>query len=66
MGIDEVKAGIKALTAEERRNVALYILELEKEHVQKTYGPQIVAEVENVSKVFQDAFDKLKKFVNKA
>jgi hypothetical protein len=65
MGIDDVKAGIKTLTPEERRNVALYILELEKEHVQKTYGPQIVSELENVSKIFQENIDRLKKFVNK-
>lgn len=65
MGIDEIKAAVKSLPADERRKLALYILELEKDHVQKTYGPQIVEEVENVSRVFQEAMDKLKKFVNK-
>lgn len=66
MGIDEVKAALKTLSVDDRRKVAFYILELEKEHVQKTYGPQIVSEMENVSKVFQDTIDRLKKFVNKA
>ena len=65
MGIDDVKAGIRGLSPEERRSVALFILELEKEHVQKTYGPQIVSELENVSKIFQENIDRLKKFVNK-
>jgi hypothetical protein len=65
MGIDDVKAAVRGLTVDERRSLALYILDLEKEHVQKTYGPQIVAEMENVSKVFQEGIDKLKKFVNK-
>ncbi len=65
MGIEEVKSAIKELSVEERRKVALYILELEKEHVKTTIGPQIARDVDDVSKVVQEAFDKLKKFVKK-
>jgi hypothetical protein len=62
---DEIKAAIKNLTVQERRNVALYILDLEKEHVQNTIGPQLTEEAEAISKVVQEAIGKLKKFVNK-
>jgi hypothetical protein len=65
MEIEEVKTVIKGLTVQERRKIALYILELEKDHVAKTVGPQIARDVEDVSKVVEDAFDKLKKFINK-
>jgi hypothetical protein len=64
MGIEEIKSAVKNLTVKERRQVALYILELEKEHVQKTIGPQIAEDVDAVSKVVQDAIQKLKKFVD--
>ena len=66
MGIEEVKTAVKDLSVNERRKVALYILELEKEYVQKTIGPQIAEDVEDVSRVFQEAIEKLKKFVNKS
>ncbi len=65
MDIEEIKSLIKGLSVQERRKIALYILELEKDHVSKTVGPQIAKDVEDVSKVVQEAFDKLKKFVNK-
>ncbi len=63
MGLDELKAGIRVLSTEERRKLALFILELEKDHAKKTIGPQIAKDVEDVSRVVQDAFEKLKKFV---
>ena len=66
MGIDEIKSGIRELTVQDRRKIALYILELEKEHVSRTVGPQIAKDVEDVTKVVQEAVDKLKKFVNKS
>jgi len=66
MRLEEVKSAIKELTVEERRKVALYILELEKEHVQKTLGPQLAEDVNAVSKVVQDAIQKLKKLVDRA
>ncbi len=65
MEIEEIKTAIKDLTVQERRKVALYILELEKEHVSKPVGPQIARDVEDVSRVVQEAVEKLKKFVNK-
>jgi hypothetical protein len=65
MEIEEIKTAIKALTVDERRSVALYILELEKEHMKEKIGPQISKDLDDVSKVVQDAMDKLKKFVNK-
>lgn len=63
MGIEEINNAIKDLTADERRKVALYILELEKEHIQKTVGPRIAEDLNDVSKVFQGAMEKLKQFV---
>jgi DNA-directed RNA polymerase specialized sigma subunit len=66
METEEIKTAIKGLPTNERRKVALYILELEKEHVQKTIGPQIAEDVEDISRVFQEAIEKLKKFVNKS
>ena len=65
MGIEEVKAGIKELSVQDRRRVALYILELEKDHVSKTIGPQIAEDLNDVSKVVQDTVEKLKKLANK-
>jgi hypothetical protein len=65
LGLEEVKVAVKNLGVEERRKVALYILDLEKEHVQNTIGPQIAEDVEAVSKVVQDAIQKLKKFVDR-
>ena len=65
MGIEEIKSSIKQLTVDERRKIALYILELEKEHVRTTIGPQISRDLEDVSKVIQEGMEKLKKFVNK-
>ena len=65
MSLEEVKSAIKNLPVNERRQVALYILELEKEHVQKTVGPQIAEDIDSVSKAVQDALQKLKKFVDR-
>jgi hypothetical protein len=65
MGVEEIKAAIKNLTVQERRKVALYILELEKEYVQTTVGPQIKEDIQGVSKILQDALERLKKFAGK-
>jgi len=65
MELEEIKTAIKGLSVQERRKVALYILELEKEHVSKTVGPQIAKDLEDVSNVVQEAVEKLKKYVNK-
>jgi hypothetical protein len=65
MGIDEIKTVIKALSVEDRRKVALYLLELEKEHVQATIGPQIAEDIEGVSKAVHEGIEKLKKVIGK-
>ena len=65
MGIDDIKTAIKNLPVDERRKVALFILELEKDHVKKNIGPQIADDVDAVSKVVQDAIEKLKKLFAK-
>jgi DNA-directed RNA polymerase specialized sigma subunit len=64
MQLEEIKSAIKNLPAKERRQIAVYILELEKEHVQKNIGPQIAEDVDAVSRVVQDALQKLKKLVD--
>jgi len=60
MGIEEITAAIKNLSTEDRRKIALYILELEKNHFKGTIGPQIAEDLESVSKVIQDAAEKIK------
>ncbi|HTP79238.1 MAG TPA: hypothetical protein VMM57_02415 [Bacteroidota bacterium] len=65
MGVDEIKSAIDGLSTDERRKVALYILELEKKHVQDKYGPQIEKDIDDVSRVVQDAFEKLRKVVGR-
>ena len=65
MSLDEIKAAIKGLSVEDRRKAALYILELEKDHVQTTIGPQIAADLDAFSRVLQESVEKIKTFVNK-
>jgi hypothetical protein len=65
MELEELKTTIRELTVDERRKIALYILELEKQHVKDTIGPQIAKDVDDVSRAAQDAFEKLKQFLNK-
>jgi hypothetical protein len=60
MQIEEIKAAIKGLTIEERRKVALYILELEKDHFKGTVGPQIAEDLEGVSRVIQETAEKIR------
>ena len=63
MELEEIKVAIKGLTAEDRRKVARYILELEKQHVQETIGPQIAEDLDAVSKVVHDAVETIKQKV---
>jgi hypothetical protein len=60
MQMEEIKAAIKGLTIEERRKVALYILELEKDHFKGTVGPQIAEDLEGVSRVIQETAEKIR------
>ena len=66
MGIEEIKAAIKSLSVEDRRKIAVYILELERDHVQNTIGPQIAEDLEAFSRVIQDSVEKIKKMVTGA
>ncbi len=65
MGIEEIKSAIKGLSAEDRRKVAVYILELERDHVKDTIGPQIAEDLEAFSRIVQESVEKIKKAVNK-
>jgi hypothetical protein len=60
MQVEQIKTAIKDLPVEDRRKVALYILELEKDYFKGTIGPQIAEDLESVSKVIQDAAEKVK------
>jgi len=63
MTLEEVKAAVRLLTPEDRRKVALYILELEKDHFQDNVGPQIAEDLKGFTKVVQETIDKIKKNV---
>lgn len=63
MELAELKTAIKSLSTEERRKIAVYILELEKDHFQGTLGPQIVDDLEGLSRVVQESVQKIKKYV---
>jgi hypothetical protein len=63
MDLDQIKAAIKELTVEQRRKVALYILELEKQHFQGTIGPQLAEDLDAFTKVIQETIEKIKKGV---
>ena len=65
MGFTEVIAEVDNLSSEERRKVLLHILELEKDRVQKKYGPRIAEELDGLGKFVQDSIEKLKQVVNK-
>jgi hypothetical protein len=63
MELDDVKAAIKNLSAEERRKVALYILDLERQHLQGTIGPQLTEDLDAFTRVVQDTVDRIKRRV---
>ncbi len=60
MTIDEIKSAIKVLPPAERRKVALYILELEKDYVAGKVGPQVSEDLDAVGKMIQGAIEKMK------
>jgi len=66
MSVDEVNAVIRDMSVEDRRKVALYILELEKEHIQNKVGPQITQDLDSLGKALQDAVEKIKKTVKES
>ena len=61
MTLEEIKTAVRALPPEARRKLALYILELEKDHFQANVGPQISQDLEALSKLVQETVDKIKK-----
>ncbi len=63
MTLDEIKTVVKSLPADERRRLAVFILDLEKEHIKTTLGPQISEDLQSLSKVLQDAAEKIKRTV---
>lgn len=65
MVLEEVKSAIRELSPEDRRKVALYILDLEKQHFQGTVAPQLVEDLNAFTRVVQEAVEKIKKHVEK-
>ena len=63
MELEEIKTAVKNLSVEERRKVAMYILELEKQHMEGTIGPHVVEGLDSLSRAFQDTVEKIKKHV---
>ena len=66
MDVEQIKSAIAALPADQRRKVALFILQLEKDHFEAAVGPQIKEDIDSASKAFQEAMDRLKKFIGKS
>lgn len=60
MTLDEIKTEIRDLAPRDRRMVALYILELEKDAIRDTVGPQVSEDLDAVRRAVQDAFEKIK------
>ena len=61
MTLEELKTTIRALPAQDRRRLALFILELEKDYIRDTVGPQISEDLDSVKRALQDAIDKIKR-----
>jgi hypothetical protein len=63
MTLDQLKAEIQALPKEDRRKLAVFILDLEKQYVQDTVGPQLREDLEGLTKAAQDAMEKISKTI---
>ena len=63
MQLEDLKTAVKDLSPEDRRKLALFILELEKEHFRDTVAPQMIEDLEGLSKVVQETVEKVKKHV---
>lgn len=64
MDLEELKNAVKDLTVEDRRNLAMYILGLEKDHFQRNVGSQLAEDIEGFSRAVQEAAEKVKKALN--
>ena len=60
MTLEALKDAVKDLAVEDRRKLALFILELEKDHFQKNVGTQIAEDIEGFSRAVQEAAEKVK------
>jgi hypothetical protein len=65
MTLDEVKTAVKQLPKQERRQLALFILELEKDHFQENVGPQIAEDIDGLAKSVQEAVDKIRNSIKR-
>ncbi len=63
MTLEEIKTAVRELSADERRRLAVFILDLEKDHLKNTLGPQISEDLQALSRVLQDAAEKIKRTV---
>jgi hypothetical protein len=59
--LDEVKSAVRTLSPADRRKLALFILELEKEHLETTVGPQFTEDLEAFVRVMEESAAKVKK-----
>ncbi|HXX62946.1 MAG TPA: hypothetical protein VEO56_04035 [Bacteroidota bacterium] len=60
MDVKGIKEAIKALSVEERRDVGLYILELEKNYLDGAVRSRVGEDLESLSKVLQENLEKLR------
>ena len=60
MDVKEIKEAVKALTVEQRREVGLYILELEKDYLDGAVRSRVGEDIESLSKVLQENLEKLR------
>ncbi len=63
MNLEDIKTAVKALPIDDRRRLAVFILDLEKDHIKDTLGPQITEDLQSLAKVLQDAAEKIKRTV---
>lgn len=63
MTLEEIKDVVRELPAEERRKLVIFILDLEKEHIKSTLGPQLSEDIQSLSRVLQEAAEKIKRTV---
>jgi hypothetical protein len=63
MTLNELKVAIRNLSPEDRRKLALFILDLEKEHFKESVAPQILEDLQGLSKALEEAAEKVKKHV---
>jgi hypothetical protein len=61
MDLESLKTAIQSLSVEDRRKLALFILELEKNHFQKNVGSQLAEDMEAFSRTLQEAAEKVKR-----